>query len=111
MFEKFGWSVKNGQMSSIWAKGLMIVCVLSDLTRLPLHGEGRKPWCIIIKNEPAVQDCENIIYPLSPTPPNQPMEGRKKEKQEMKRKIRSFHQKGIGSPLKILQSHTIKQGH
>ena len=27
---------------------LMIVCVLSDLTWLPLHGEGRKSWYIII---------------------------------------------------------------
>ena len=37
-------------VSSIWAKGciLMIVCVLSDLTSLPLLGGGRKSWYIII---------------------------------------------------------------
>ena len=37
-------------MSSIWAKGcmLMIVFVLSDLTLLPLLGGGRKSWYIII---------------------------------------------------------------
>ena len=37
-------------MSSIWAKGclLMIVCVLSDLTCLPLLGGGRTSWYIII---------------------------------------------------------------
>ena len=34
----------KAQMSSIWAKGcmLMIKCVLSDLTWLPLLGRGRK---------------------------------------------------------------------
>ena len=37
-------------MSSIWAKGcmLMIMCVLSDLTRLPLLGGGRKSYYIIL---------------------------------------------------------------
>ena len=36
-------------MSSIWAKGcmLMIECVLSDLTRLPLLAGGRKSRYII----------------------------------------------------------------
>ena len=40
----------KAQLSSIWAKGciLMTVCVLSDLTRLPLLGVGRKSWYIII---------------------------------------------------------------
>ena len=40
----------KAQMSSIWAKGcmLMITGVLSDLTRLPLLGRGRKSWYIII---------------------------------------------------------------
>ena len=39
----------KAQMSSIWAKGcmLLIVCVLSDLTWLPLLGGGRKSWYII----------------------------------------------------------------
>ena len=38
------------QMSSIWAKGcmLMTVCVISDLTWVPLLGEKRKSWYIII---------------------------------------------------------------
>ena len=38
------------QMSSIWAKGciLMTMCVLSDLTWLPLRGVGRKSRYIII---------------------------------------------------------------
>ena len=41
----------RAQMSSIWAKGcmLMIVCVLSDLTWLLLLGWGRKSWYIITK--------------------------------------------------------------
>ena len=40
----------KAQMSSIWAKGcmLIIVFVLSDLTWLPLLGGGRKSWYIII---------------------------------------------------------------
>ena len=40
----------NFQMSSIWAKGcmLVIVCVLSDLTWLPLLGRGWKSLYIII---------------------------------------------------------------
>ena len=40
---------KKAQMSNIWAKGymLMIVCVLSDLTRLPLLGGGLKSLYII----------------------------------------------------------------
>ena len=40
----------KAQVSSIWAKGciLMTVCVLSDLTWLPLLGVGRKSWYIII---------------------------------------------------------------
>ena len=52
-----GWTVKRAQLlkfkaqlSSIRAKGciLMTVCVLSDLTWLPLFGVGRKSWYIII---------------------------------------------------------------
>ena len=50
---RFGQTVKrvqllkiNAQVSSIWAKGC--VCVLSDLTSLPLLGVRRKPWYIII---------------------------------------------------------------
>ena len=52
-----GYTVKRAQVlkikaevSSIWAKGciLMTVCVLSDLTSLPLLGVGRKSWYIII---------------------------------------------------------------
>ena len=41
------------QMSSIWARGcmLMIVCVLSDLTWLPLLRGGRKSWNIIYSNK------------------------------------------------------------
>ena len=37
------------QIKSIWAKVfmLMIVCVLSDLTSLPLLGGGRNSWYII----------------------------------------------------------------
>ena len=51
-----GWTVKRMQllnikplMSSIWAKGcmLMIVCALYNLAWLPLLGGGRKSWCII----------------------------------------------------------------
>ena len=40
----------KAQVSSIWAKGciLMIVCVLSDLTWLSLLGVGRKAWYIIL---------------------------------------------------------------
>ena len=40
----------KAQVPSIWAKGciLMIVCVLSDLTCLPLLGGRRKSWYIII---------------------------------------------------------------
>ena len=40
----------KAQVSSIWAKGciLMIVCALSDLTWLPLFRGGRKSWYIII---------------------------------------------------------------
>ena len=41
----------KAQVSSIWAKGCvcwMIVCVLSDLTCLPLLGGGKKSWFIII---------------------------------------------------------------
>ena len=54
---RLGWTVKRAQLlkikaqlSSIWAKGciLMTVCVLSDLTWLPLLGVGRKSWYIII---------------------------------------------------------------
>ena len=41
-----GINYENGatEVSSIWAKGciMMIVCVLSDLTLLPLIGGGRK---------------------------------------------------------------------
>ena len=41
-------AIIKAQVSSIWAKGciLMIVCVLSDLTSLPLLGGGRKSWYI-----------------------------------------------------------------
>ena len=39
----------KAQMSSIWAKGcmLMIVCVLPDLPSLPLLGGGRKSCYIL----------------------------------------------------------------
>ena len=52
-----GWTVKRAQllnikvqMPSVWTKGcmLMIMCVLSDLTWLPLLGGMRKSWYIII---------------------------------------------------------------
>ena len=41
---------------SIWAKRcmLMIVCVLSDLTRLPLLCGGRKSWYIICVETPQI---------------------------------------------------------
>ena len=48
---KHGATTENqGSGSSIWAKGciLMTVCVLSDLTGLPLLGVGRKSRYIII---------------------------------------------------------------
>ena len=43
------WKWRNYWISSIWAKGcmLMIVCVLSDLTWPPLLGGWRKSWYII----------------------------------------------------------------
>ena len=52
-WDKLKWALLlkiNAQMSSIWAKGcmLMIVCVLSDFTWPPLLGGGRKSWYIII---------------------------------------------------------------
>ena len=54
---RLGWTVKRAQllkskalMSSIWASEcmLMMLCVLSDLTWLPILGGGRKSWYIII---------------------------------------------------------------
>ena len=53
---RLGWTVKRGQLlkikrvSSMWVKGcmLMIVCVLSELTWLPLLSGGRKSWYIFI---------------------------------------------------------------
>ena len=38
----------KAQMSSIWAKGymLMTVCMLSDLTSLPLLVGGRRSWYV-----------------------------------------------------------------
>ena len=53
----------KAQMSSIWAKGfmLMIMCVLTfHLTRPPLLGGGRKSWYIIIISK----DCKNKIIKL-----------------------------------------------
>ena len=39
----------KAQMSGILAKGcVLLVCVLYDLTWLPLHGGGRKSWYIFI---------------------------------------------------------------
>ena len=40
----------KAQMSCIWSKGCMLttVCVLSDMTCLPLLGGGRKSWYIVI---------------------------------------------------------------
>ena len=48
--KKGGTTENQGSWSSIWDKGciLMIVCVLFDLTLLPLLGGGRKSWYIII---------------------------------------------------------------
>ena len=47
--EKGATTEYQGADVKIWAKGcmLMIVCVLSDLTRLPLLGGWRKSWYII----------------------------------------------------------------
>ena len=47
----------QGSGISIWAKGwiLMTVCVLSDLTWLPLLGGGRKSWYIFLLLRPAEQ--------------------------------------------------------
>ena len=53
------------QMSSIWAKGcmLMIMYVLSDLTRLPLLGGERKAlYIIIIRNLMGLALWQRHIY-------------------------------------------------
>ena len=49
-------------MSSIWAKGFMltIVCVLSDLTRVPLLGGRRKLWYIIITVRNTIKYCWTV---------------------------------------------------
>ena len=48
---RLGKTGKRAQVSSVWAKGCMLmtvcVCVLSDLTWLLLLGGGRKSWYII----------------------------------------------------------------
>ena len=49
-------------MSLLWAKGFFdhlddCVCVLSDLTQLPLLGGGRKSWYVIIAT--------SIVYEFS----------------------------------------------
>ena len=56
----------KAQVSSIWAKGriLMTVCVLSDLTRLPLLGVGRKSWYIMISHN----ELYNTIYSMVSLP-------------------------------------------
>ena len=54
-------------------------------------------------------ESENTINLKTPTPHNQPMEGRKRVKRRQKRKSRLGQQEGIGSAFKTLQSHTIKK--
>ena len=57
----------KAQVSSIWAKGsiLMTVCVLSDLKRLPLLGGGRKSWYIITKKFKKIKSCFSRHHSVS----------------------------------------------
>ena len=105
------------QMSSIWAKGcmLMIVRVLSDLTLLLLLGGGRKSWYIII-----IKNCwqckagrERLTPYLSEDPsPTIPTHRIKEEKWKNSRRQKGSKQliKGIGLALETHQSHTIEYG-
>ena len=54
-------------------------------------------------------ESENTLSPKTPTPHNQPIEGRKRENsRSQKRKSRSCQQESIGSALETRQSHIIK---